>query len=230
MDSSSDIVELNVGGRIFTTTKSTLVASSYFEVMFSGKMQPGARDKEGRIFIDRNPDKFYWVLEWLRCDQQELPSDFSRKALKNELCYYGVPYTCDIIEQKPSKRQRIGRNGAFSSEPGYQALVKAVLECKDALKEGDSRQCRWIVLDQEQQDEDEHSPFHVAVDTFSYNAFRNYVTKQDVYDGIILRFPRKKYETKLAAMLYQDTGLVSVSIDSEMISDFTIPIDGQFPS
>lgn len=47
------VVELNVGGSFFATTVNTLEACRYFHVLVSGPFHK-KRDKEGRIFIDRN--------------------------------------------------------------------------------------------------------------------------------------------------------------------------------
>jgi hypothetical protein len=50
-----EILELNVGGEPFTTTKSTLcsVSGSMLEAMFSGRHT--LKQKEGRYFLDRDP-------------------------------------------------------------------------------------------------------------------------------------------------------------------------------
>ena len=49
------VIELNVGGRYFTTYKATLcsVEGSMIEAMFSGR-HPTTKDGTGRYFIDRD--------------------------------------------------------------------------------------------------------------------------------------------------------------------------------
>ena len=61
-----EVVELNVGGRIFVTTRSTLCkhSSSMLAAMFSGDMQPAQQDKQGRFFIDRNGDHFAIIMAY----------------------------------------------------------------------------------------------------------------------------------------------------------------------
>lgn len=61
------IVRLNVGGKFFTTSRSTLTQypESMFGAMFSGRHQL-ALDEEGRVFIDRDPKAFQYVLAFLR--------------------------------------------------------------------------------------------------------------------------------------------------------------------
>ena len=50
-----EVVELNVGGRVFVTTESTLCkdSNSMLATMFSGQMKPAHKDSQGRFFIDR---------------------------------------------------------------------------------------------------------------------------------------------------------------------------------
>eukprot|EP00930_Biecheleria_cincta_P095563 TRINITY_DN87511_c0_g1_i1.p1 TRINITY_DN87511_c0_g1~~TRINITY_DN87511_c0_g1_i1.p1 ORF type:complete len:415 (-),score=98.72 TRINITY_DN87511_c0_g1_i1:539-1783(-) len=64
-----DILQLNVGGRLFTTKRSTLMQGegSVLEGMFSGRWdQAFDKDPEGRIFLDLDPDCFAEVLHQLR--------------------------------------------------------------------------------------------------------------------------------------------------------------------
>jgi len=55
----TNIVRINVGGRLFTTRLSTLcsVAGSFLDAMFSGRHAVDT-DSDGNIFIDRNPAHF----------------------------------------------------------------------------------------------------------------------------------------------------------------------------
>lgn len=61
------MIELNVGGVFYTTTKSTLLAeagSMLAAIVTSGL--PSRRDANGRIFIDRDGHRFRNVLNYLR--------------------------------------------------------------------------------------------------------------------------------------------------------------------
>ena len=67
--SNDDIIQLNVGGQKFTTTRSTLrqVNGSLLASMFNGSMQHGLKhDKDGAIVLDFNPEHFSWILNYLR--------------------------------------------------------------------------------------------------------------------------------------------------------------------
>ena len=88
-----EVVELNVGGRIFVTTRSTLCkhSNSMLAAMFSGDMQPALQDKQGRFFIDRNGDHFAIILAYLRDEPLKLPGfGMQRRALEAEARFYQV--------------------------------------------------------------------------------------------------------------------------------------------
>lgn len=79
-----EVVELNVGGRHFTTTRSTLCkcSGSMLAAMFSGDTQPAQQDSLGRFLIDRNSDWFALILSYLREEPLQLPTfGIQRQAL-----------------------------------------------------------------------------------------------------------------------------------------------------
>ena len=61
------IVRLNVGGRIFSTTHETLswIPETFFTSLLSGRI-PSIRDDTGAYFIDRDPEIFQIILNYLR--------------------------------------------------------------------------------------------------------------------------------------------------------------------
>ena len=76
--SDDDIIPLNVGGKKFTTTRSTLcqVEGSLLATMFSGRWEDGVkRDKDGAVFFDFNPKHFGYILEYLRTKKIATPED-----------------------------------------------------------------------------------------------------------------------------------------------------------
>lgn len=67
--SPDDIITLNVGGELMTTTRETLtqVHGSLLAAMFSGRREEMlTRDKEGRVFLDYDPTHFCAILSHLR--------------------------------------------------------------------------------------------------------------------------------------------------------------------
>jgi len=89
-DIDEDYVALNVGGKIFTTTKSTLraVPDSKLDKMITGRF-PLLKDENGNIFLDRNPDYFPYILEFLRDGSIIYPSDsFKKQRITRELKFF----------------------------------------------------------------------------------------------------------------------------------------------
>jgi hypothetical protein len=64
---SADIINLNVGGQRFSTSRQTLtwISDSFFTAMLSGLISTN-RDEQGYIFIDRDPKLFSIILNYLR--------------------------------------------------------------------------------------------------------------------------------------------------------------------
>jgi len=91
---SEQPIEINIGGQIFTTFCSTLfkASNSLLPLLCSSQHDPGLRDSQGRVFIDRNPKYFEMILNILRTDGELiLPKDkLTRRKLLNEINYYGL--------------------------------------------------------------------------------------------------------------------------------------------
>ena len=97
--SHDDIIQLNVGGVQYTTTRFTLC--HYPDSMFSGRHDCKV-DDSGRVFIDRDGSMFKHILNFLRSGRLLLPNDFSDFALlANEADFYQIQTL--IHELKTSK-------------------------------------------------------------------------------------------------------------------------------
>jgi BTB/POZ domain len=87
----TDVVNVNVGGTVFTTRRSTLcsVKGSFLESLFSGRFTAEV-DRDGCVFIDRDPELFRAVLAYLR--DRGAPHAFALNdpRMMHELDYYGL--------------------------------------------------------------------------------------------------------------------------------------------
>jgi len=87
-------IDLNVGGRTFTTSKGTLLKyeSTYFHALLSsGKWEPC---EDGSYFIDRDPGLFDRVMESLRSGESVNIEGLQERQLSKlqvELDYYQLP-------------------------------------------------------------------------------------------------------------------------------------------
>ncbi|KAJ3592601.1 hypothetical protein NHX12_007728 [Muraenolepis orangiensis] len=87
-----EIVELNVGGQVYVTRHTTLVAvpDSLLWTMFSKKTPKElARDNKGRFFLDRDGFLFRYILDYLRDLNLVLPDYFpERSRLQREADFF----------------------------------------------------------------------------------------------------------------------------------------------
>lgn len=88
-------IDLNVGGTVFETARSTLVqqSGSFLDSLLSGRYQV-SRDRYGRVFLNRDPEHFRTVLNFLRNPQTPpMPRDSAEsEALVREASFYGIHF------------------------------------------------------------------------------------------------------------------------------------------
>ncbi|XP_017849711.1 BTB/POZ domain-containing protein KCTD3 [Drosophila busckii] len=87
---SSDLVNLNVGGKRFCTSRQTLtwVPDTFFTALLSGRIS-SLRDEHNAIFIDRDPTIFSIILNYLRTKDIDI-KNCEIRALRHEAEYYGI--------------------------------------------------------------------------------------------------------------------------------------------
>jgi hypothetical protein len=87
--SQSDLIDLNVGGKYFTTTIQTLKLSKSSKLM--KLIEKSKLDSKGRIFIDRPPKEFELILTSLRSGNSiEGMNETDQKNYEIELEYYKI--------------------------------------------------------------------------------------------------------------------------------------------
>ncbi|SBT40197.1 kelch protein K13, putative [Plasmodium ovale wallikeri] len=89
------MIDINVGGAIFETSRHTLTQQkdSFIEKLLSGRYHV-TRDKQGRIFLDRDSELFRIILNFLRNPLTvPIPKDLSEsEALLKEAEFYGIKF------------------------------------------------------------------------------------------------------------------------------------------
>ena len=87
------MVSLNVGGKHFDSSPDTLIQAQYFEPYLQGRLQHSA-DPRGRLFVDRDPELFAVLLQFLRA--QTLPPQsyikLHHQALLEECRFFQIPH------------------------------------------------------------------------------------------------------------------------------------------
>lgn len=87
---NNQFIQINIGGKIFSTTTNTLKEySSYFQGLLSGNFNGGLKDKDGNIFIDRCPVQFETILKIMRNPNLEYKVT---EELANEMDYYLIDF------------------------------------------------------------------------------------------------------------------------------------------
>ncbi|CAG9135552.1 unnamed protein product [Plutella xylostella] len=111
----SDWITLNVGGKHFTTSRSTLQAKeplSMLARMFTNDdkgylMNPSVVDNTGAYLIDRSPQYFEPILNYLRHGVVILDRHVNPKGVLEEALFYGIdsmiPQLQQLIEQADSR-------------------------------------------------------------------------------------------------------------------------------
>jgi len=91
------VVEVNVGGKIFTTTLQTLSR----DPTLLSSVTNAKRDKAGRAFIDRDPTHFRWILNYLRDGYLvTMPATLQeRLELLTEVRFFQLQNLADLLTQ-----------------------------------------------------------------------------------------------------------------------------------
>jgi len=117
------IIVLNVGGKIFQTTKATL--KKYSGLIARIRCENTCPlDGKGHIFIDRNPVQFAKILEIARTNVITLPTDIvQRKAIMTELEYFGMTGAITTNLQHFGERKHLEYNKVHQAKNDGFAIV-----------------------------------------------------------------------------------------------------------
>jgi hypothetical protein len=114
----SEIIELNVGGFSYTTSRTTILSypDTMLCKMISGQL-PSATDVKQRIFIDRDGPLFRYILNFLRDKRLNLPENFSEYAqLRQEADFYRIEPILNYLDcMYPGKFGLGGKNSMSGS-------------------------------------------------------------------------------------------------------------------
>ncbi|XP_046591975.1 BTB/POZ domain-containing protein KCTD9 isoform X1 [Neodiprion lecontei] len=112
-NTSSEWLTLNVGGKYFVTTRSTLTNKepmSMLARMFSQgdddtgwRIQPSAQDQNGAFMIDRSPTYFEPLLNYLRHGELILEKNINPAGVLAEARFYGIEGAFEILEPMIAK-------------------------------------------------------------------------------------------------------------------------------
>ncbi|KAM6173922.1 BTB/POZ domain-containing protein KCTD14 [Erethizon dorsatum] len=122
----STVVELNVGGQVFTTTTDTLrkLPGSRLAEVFSDPAT-ACKDAEGRFFIDRPGTYFQPILDYLRSGQ--VPTQHIREVYR-EAQFYDIQPLVKLLEDTPEMfGEQVSRKQFLLQVPNYSEHLELLL-------------------------------------------------------------------------------------------------------
>lgn len=186
-DAAPDVVELNVGGVLYTTSLATLTAcpDSRLAAFFSGKPSL-PRDSKGRHFLDRDGVLFRYILDYLRDGSVLLPETFKeRERLKREAEKLHLPGLLDSIANenraKPSGVITVGYRGSFQFGKDGLADVK-FRKLSRILVSGRVTLCRDVFGETLNESRD---PDHGVTERYTSRFFLKHFFLEQAFDMLI---------------------------------------------
>ncbi|XP_063705662.1 BTB/POZ domain-containing protein KCTD9 isoform X2 [Culicoides brevitarsis] len=106
---SSKWIKLNIGGKIFNTTRSTIVDKephSMLARMFEqSQLSPADLDIDGAYLIDRSGEYFEPILNYLRNGKLVYNPNLNPEGILEEARFYGIESLVNILEQQIAANQ-----------------------------------------------------------------------------------------------------------------------------
>ncbi|KAJ5071385.1 btb/poz domain-containing adapter for cul3-mediated rhoa degradation protein family member [Anaeramoeba ignava] len=136
-------IRLNIGGKIFETTFSTLslVPSTFFTIELS-KIK---KEEELEIFIDRDPKHFRKILNFLRNPNPNdfpLPSNlFILNEMKTEASFYQISTLVEIIENKIKFLSELSENKKKKTQDLFDKIHHVEVNLERILQAIDETYC-----------------------------------------------------------------------------------------
>jgi len=114
MNGNTEWVKLNVGGQIFLTTKTTLCKDqkSFLCRLCQEDSDLGSeKDENGAFLIDRDPQYFGPVLNYLRHGKIVLDKNMSEEGVMEEAEFYNITELIRLLKERISSRDAPFKSG-----------------------------------------------------------------------------------------------------------------------
>lgn len=121
-------IRLNVGGKIFQTTRDTLMrvpGSFLYRLCQDDKRLPSVKDETGAYLIDRDADYFSPVLNYLRHGRLIINPGLADEGVLEEAEFYNLPQLVHLVNERIHEKERSATDvGRFKS-------VYRVIQCHE---------------------------------------------------------------------------------------------------
>ena len=208
MEGVESIIDLNVGGTRFQTSRQTLTAdtNSMLAKMFdpeSSFSAPGVK-KDGAYFLDRNPVHFGAVLDFLRSGHLE--KDCNVPALLKEASYFGLQGLEAALQEVAKEKAQVGTGDELLLNVGGEIFVTS----KDTLCWMTDSKLARMVRGEEKQEFDKDGNLFIDCDP-----------KDFVY---VLKALRKRGhgKTRVPKEAYSDVEATASSLGLNLAYEFKI--------
>uniref|UniRef100_A0A8C4X2R4 BTB/POZ domain-containing protein KCTD9 n=1 Tax=Erpetoichthys calabaricus TaxID=27687 RepID=A0A8C4X2R4_ERPCA len=149
LSNHTDWLTLNIGGRCFTTTRSTLVSKepdSMLAHMFKEKDVWGNKqDHNGAYLIDRSPEYFEPILNYLRHGQLIVNEGINLLGVLEEARFFGIEQLAEQLEVAIKNSQPPEDHSPISRKEFVRFLLatptKSELRCQGANLQGVKMLC-----------------------------------------------------------------------------------------
>lgn len=129
----SDWITLNVGGKLFTTSKSTLtkkepmsmLARMFAEDQGDYLFTPSNIDVNGAYLIDRSPTYFEPILNYLRNGQLIYDTNVNPEGILEEAKFFGIESIIPMLEKIITSSQTLRDNMPLTRRDIVDALIKS---------------------------------------------------------------------------------------------------------
>ena len=101
-----EVVQLNVGGTLFSTRLDTLLAVPG-SVLASDVEKWFIEDRQAEVFYDKDPEAFAWVLGFLRngCRLLAMPPEHLLEQVREDARYFGINELVSALDEKIARAQ-----------------------------------------------------------------------------------------------------------------------------
>ncbi|XP_051580308.1 BTB/POZ domain-containing protein KCTD14 [Myxocyprinus asiaticus] len=201
VQSKSQVVQLNIGGHVFSTTLGTIrkFPNSTLADLFNGSSKL-RMDSEGRYFIDRNGTHFGLILEYLR--SEKVPTEHLQEVHKEAL-YYDIKPLAKAIEDMPQIfGETVGRQQFLARVPNYRENLEVIVKVARAEAIA-SRYSKIIVC--VLRTEDDLARYNDAIDNIDtpkesvvrFGPWKAPASVEDLLDCIRMDIEAKGYKVKI---------------------------------
>ncbi|XP_030855885.1 uncharacterized protein LOC115929903 [Strongylocentrotus purpuratus] len=137
---SDNQIGLNVGGKIYLTTRDTLTRypNSFFAIMLDSDI-PSDRDAQGNYLIDRDSEIFRHVLNFMRCGELVLPRGFNEfDLLEREADFFSLEALKVVLRREAAGMSVAGMSvgiavGTGGTRSTYMMTREALMREKESF-------------------------------------------------------------------------------------------------